>query len=134
MKIDFTSKQYRDLVQLLKFNIKILKEVESTEYKEYISLIQYILSYQELSKVLELKAEEEVINDLEDDESLILLKESYDEIVFWKGLCRRMVAEKLFEECDDLSLNNIEEYAEKRRNLEETLLKSFKSGEFSIME
>ena len=134
MKIDFTSKQYRALVQLLKFNMEIFKEADSPEYKEYLSLIQYILGHEELSRVLELKSYEDVSNELEGDERLILLKEAYDEAVFWKGLCRRMVAEKLFEESEDLNLDNIEEYAKKRRTLEEALLKSFKSGEFSIRE
>jgi len=134
MKIDFTSRQYRALVQLLKFNMEFFKEADSKEFKEYLSLIQYILGHEELSRVLEPKSEEERAYELLSGESLAVLKESYDEAVFWKGLCRRMVAEKLFEECEDLNSDNIEEYADKRKSLEETLLKSFKNGEFSIRE
>ena len=134
MKIDFTSRQYRALAQLLKFNMEFLKEADSAEYKEYLSLIEYILGYEKLSKVLEPKAHEDIIYELKDDERLMLLKESYDEAVFWKGLCRRMVAEKLFEECEDLDSDNIEEYAKKRKSMEDSLLKSFKNGEFSIGE
>ena len=134
MKIDFTSRQYSALVQLLKFNMELFKEVDSTEYKEYLSLIQYILGHEELSKVLEPKSDEDIVPELEDDEKLTLLKESYDEAVFWKGLCRRMIAEKLFEECENLSSDNIEEYAKKRKSLEDNLLNSFKNGEFPIKE
>ncbi|WP_426348417.1 hypothetical protein ACPWSR_11770 [Alloiococcus sp. CFN-8] len=134
MKIDFTSRQYRALVQLLKFNMEFFKEADSKEFKEYLSLIQYILGHEELSRVLEPKSEEERAYELLAGESLAVLKESYDEAVFWKGLCRRMVAEKLFEECEDLNSDNIEEYANKRKSLEDTLLKSFKNGEFSIRE
>ena len=134
MKIDFTSRQYRALVQLLKFNMEFFKEADSKEFKEYLSLIQYILGHEELSRVLEPKSEEELAYEHEEEESLAVLKESYEEAVFWKGLCRRMIAEKLFEECEDLNSDNIEEYANKRKSLEETLLKSFKNGEFSIRE
>ncbi len=134
MKIDFTSKQYRELVQLLKFNLEVFKEVDSTEYKEYLSLIQHILNYEELSKALELKSEHDGISYLEDDDKLIFLKEAYDDAIFWKGLCRRMVAEKLFEEDEEFNFDNIEEYTEKRIKMEESLLNSFKSGEFSIRE
>ena len=134
MKIDFTSKQYRELVQLLNFNMEIFKEVDSTEYKEYLSLIQHILSYEELSKALDINSEDDEINDIEGLEKILLLKEAYDDAIFWKGLCRRMVAEKLFEEDEDFNFDNIEEYAEKRMKMEESLLNSFKSGEFSIRE
>ena len=134
MKIDFTSRQYRALVHLLKFNMDFFKEADSNVCKEYLSLIQYILGHEELSRVLEPKSEEELAYELEEEEILAVLKESYEEAVFWKGLCRRMVAETLFEESEDLNCDNIEEYANKRKTLEEALLNSFKTGELSIRE
>ena len=67
MKIDFTSRQYRALVQLLKFNMDYFQEADSKECKEYLSLIQYILGHEELSRVLEPKSEEELADELEEE-------------------------------------------------------------------
>lgn len=133
MKINFTRKQFEALMDLMRLNLQLINESESKEYKEYSSLIQYILSYEDLHNALsDNDYEEETASSYNKEEGAMSLKEEYDESAFWRELCKRLAASKLFEEGFEINCDNYEEYEHKKRSLELIYFKKFKAMEYNI--
>ncbi len=132
MNINFTKRQFKALLELAKFNKEILLDEKNNDLKEYHSLIQYILTFENLHKSLnqagnDAKEEE----DLKEDR-LISYREAMEEEIFWRGLCKRIAAEKLCDEYPEINIENCIEYENKKNTMEKMLLKSFTSQEIGI--
>ncbi|WP_040210274.1 hypothetical protein [Clostridium polynesiense] len=132
MKINFTRSQFKALMELMLLNLQLLRECEPEKYKEYSSLIHYILSYEDLHNALsEDSYEDDSIKDSEINKAKELKRE-YDEAAFWKELSKRLAASNLYEDEMCIDLNNYEEYEKKKANLEHIYFKKFKAMEYSI--
>ncbi len=133
MKINFTRKQFEALMDLMRLNLQLMNESESMESKEYSSLIQYILNYEDLHKALSDNATgEETALAYDKQQGLMTLKEEYDEGVFWRELSKRLAASELFKEGLEIDGDNYEAYEHKKRSLELTYYKKLKAMEYNI--
>ena len=131
MNINFTRRQYKALMDLMRINMEMIKECDSKKYKEYGSLIQYILSYEKLHNSLK----DNNLTDEKKEEDYRLYQEllqEYRESTYWKELCKRIAASRLYEDEVSIDCHNLHNYEKRKKELEDNLLKSFKTLEYNI--
>ena len=131
MNINFTRRQYKALMELMRINMEMIKECDPKKYKEYGSLIQYILSYEKLHNSLKDNDFTEEKREEEDILSHEFLQE-YRENTYWKELCKRLAASRLYEDEVTIDCGNLRNYEKRKKELEDDLLKSFKALEYNI--
>lgn len=100
MKINFTKKQYEQLIKLVYLGNWMANAIRSDRtYKEFDDLESYILSFSKnfnLEKFAELDSNSDgryyPTSNLEDDPTITKLLEEYDEETFWEELTDRLTA------------------------------------------
>lgn len=136
MKINFTNKQFKNLIYLCALGAQIIQNSGDDTSKEELDILEYILSFNKDDAEFDISS----MKDLEDIASKIIensgtLEEyidNYNENVFWSKLASKMASRDIMDELDNCieQGKNYAEYIDKRKKLQKKYYKEFKRGNF----
>lgn len=137
MRVNFTKKQFKNLIYLCALGAQIIQNSEEEiKNKEKIEVLEYILSYYKDDVELDLsntKNLEDVVEKIIGSSSALEeCIDNYNENTFWSILSAKMASRDIMDELDNCieEGKNYAEYIDKRKKLQRRYLREFKRGNY----